>query len=682
MPDNRLTGLLRHLPGPAAPPPADREALAAFVARRDEAAFAALVRRHGPMVLRVCRRVLGHAQDAEDACQATFLVLARKAGSVGRAEALASWLHGVAVRTALRARRDAGRRRARERQASMGEGPDPAEDLAWRDVQTLLETEIARLPERYRAPFVLCHLEGRSRAEAAAELGLPENTLSSRLARARDRLRDRLARRGVHLSAVLAAAALTADATVSAVPLEFIHTTVRAAIQFAARQPVTGLSGHVLQLTQGAMTTMAVARLKWVAGICAVGGVLAVGTWGAGQGPGGSPGSAGSSPEGGAPSERAVAVGAEADYAQRQRSVKNLKLIAAALNNFHDTNGRFPDDIRDKDGKSLLSWRVELLPYLEADHLYKLFHRDESWDSPHNLKLLSKMPDVYRIATDPKDATHTYYQRFAITGVMWGIVLDALEPGDATPAGTGGGPPMPPMGGGGMGPPPGMGPPRLGGPGAPPGGEGGGGSSAGPPMGGPGVPAAPPSNVPRFPLKMAEVADGTSNTLGVIEAGPPVPWSKPADLAYDAKKPLPPMTGPYANVRHAAALDGSVRSLRPKLDEAIWRRLIEPNDGQVLPDGKAIHARFPADSAEEKKALARLIEDNQLLIAMIEKLSAENATLLRAHGKHTKDLERAEESKEWLERQLESLRAVNQKYRGELGITPTQRIPKELLEDK
>src|SRR4051794_22619294 len=231
------------------------------------------------MVLRVCRRVLGHAQDAEDACQATFLVLARKAATVGRAEALASWLHGVAVRTALRAKRDAGRRRAREQHAPTGTGPDPAEALAWRDVQTLLEAEIRRLPERYRAPFVLCHLEGRSRAETAAELGLSENTVSSRLARARARLQARLGRRGVHLSAVLAAAALSADVGVSALQVDFFTTTVRAATQFAARQPVTGVTGHALQLTHGAMTTMAVARLKWAAGVCAVGGLLAIGTW-------------------------------------------------------------------------------------------------------------------------------------------------------------------------------------------------------------------------------------------------------------------------------------------------------------------------------------------------------------------------------------------------------------------
>jgi RNA polymerase sigma factor (sigma-70 family) len=653
--DTRLTGLLRHLhapPGPAAPP-TDRDALAAFVARRDEAAFAALVHRHGPMVLRVCRRVLGHQQDAEDAFQATFLVLARKAGTVGRAEALPSWLHGVAFRTAMRARRDAGRRRLRELQAPTGTGSDPADDLAWRDVQTLLEAEVRRLPERYRAPFVLCHLEGRSRAEAAADLGVSENTVSSRLARARDRLRTRLARRGVHLSAVLAAAALTADTTVQALPTEFFQTTIRAGLQFAARQSVTGVTGHTLQLTNGALTTMAVARVKWAAGVFAVGGMLAVGTWGAGQAPGGRPGDKATPPiVADVPGEKPAAGDRDADYAQRQRSLKNLKAIMVAFHAFHDMNNRFPDDIRDKAGKPLLSWRVELLPFLDEDKLYKEIKRDEPWDSPHNFKLLSRMPDVYRIAFDPKDATHTYYQRFAITGP--GLPIFTNGTGDGPGAGSSAGPPGP-MGA----PPAGAGPTT---PPAP-------GSAAGPPGVG-AAPEAPPANVPRFPLRIGEITDGLSNTLGVIEAGPPVPWSKPADLVYDAKKPLPPMTGPYANVRHAAMLDGRAVALRPKLDETAWRRLIEPNDGLVLPEWNDLKARFPADSEDEKKALAQLLEDNETLIAGVEEQLREHAALLRLTSKVTKDVERAAEQADELKRLLEVWKLKNRKLRDELGLRP------------
>jgi hypothetical protein len=312
-----------------------------------------------------------------------------------------------------------------------------------------------------------------------------------------------------------------------------------------------------------------------------------------------------------------------------------------AMHGYHDANGHFPDDVRDKKGRALLSWRVELLPYLEHQELYRQFKRDEPWDSPHNLKLLSKMPDVFRTAIDPKDATHTFYQRFAITGVMWGI--DATVPAAGAGLGSASSPPIGPASGG----------------------------QAGGPIGpaGPGtLPAAPPSNVPRFPLKMAEVYDGTSNTVGIVEAGPPVPWSKPADLRYDAKKPLPPMTGPYANARFVAFLDGSAHALKPNLDETTWRWLIEPNDGHILPDSKELHAHFPADSAEEKKALAKLIEDNQVLIATIEKLNEENAKLMRKHAEATRDVDQAEQTQEWLRQKLEELRVINRKYRDEFGL--------------
>src|SRR5262245_44925707 len=346
----RLTGLVRRLHRGLVPAPAagqsDREALRAFIARKDESAFAIVVQRHGPMVLRVCQRVLHHAQDAEDAFQATFLVLARKAATIGKSEALGSWLHGVAFRVSMRAKRDAGRRRANERRAPVAVGSDPAEALAWRDVQILLEAEIRRLPERYRAAFVSCYLEGRSRADAAAELGIEENTLSSRLARARDRLRGRLARRGVNLPAVLAAVALTTSTTGLAVPGDLLNTITRAATQFAARQPVTGVSNFTLQLTNGTIQSMAITKLQWAVGVLAVGGTLAVGAWGVGQVPGESP----PKPGGGQPrtdpaAEKPAVADRTADYAQRQRSLNNLKAILRAMTNYHDTNGRYPSDI-------------------------------------------------------------------------------------------------------------------------------------------------------------------------------------------------------------------------------------------------------------------------------------------------------------------------------------------------
>ena len=392
------------------PGQADCDALRAFVPHKDEAAFAGIVRRHGPMVLRVCRNVLNHTEDAEDACQATFLVLARRAATIGRGEVLASWLHGVAYRTALRARRDAGRRRSHERDAPAPVRPDPTEAVAWSDVQVLLEAEINRLPARCRSAFVLCYLKGRSRVEAAADLAVSENTLSSRLARARDRLKWRLARRGVHLSAVLAAVALTTGTSESAIPGPLVEAMTRAASQFAARQSVNGVSSFALQLTNETLKTMAMTKITWAAGVLAVGGTLAVGTWVAGQGLGPPAGSGAGPAPGTEPraEKPAPASDRQSDYAQRQRSLKNLKHLITAIHNYEATHNRLPTDITDKAGKPLLSWRVAILPFLEGqDGLYNQFRMTESWDSEHNLALLAKMPEVLRVGFEAKGATHT-----------------------------------------------------------------------------------------------------------------------------------------------------------------------------------------------------------------------------------------------------------------------------------
>ena len=162
----------------------DGQLLGRFAATRDEASFTALVRRHGPMVLGVCRRVLGDFHDAEDAFQATFLVLARKAASVVKRESVSCWLHGVAYHTALRAGAAIGRRRTRERQVENMPHPEVMPTEA-RDWLPLLDRELNRLPEKYRTAIVVCDLEGRTRREAARQLRITEGTLSSRLARGR-----------------------------------------------------------------------------------------------------------------------------------------------------------------------------------------------------------------------------------------------------------------------------------------------------------------------------------------------------------------------------------------------------------------------------------------------------------------------------------------------------------------
>src|SRR5947209_2361714 len=187
----------------------DGDLLEAFLTRRDEAAFEALLRRHGPMVLGVCRRVLDDADSADDAFQATFLVLARKAESIRKRPSVGSWLFGVAFRTALKARASAVRRRIHERAIMHPATTDPREEIVWRELRPLLDAEMDRLPEKYRAPLVLCYLEGKTNEEAARELGWTKGTVSGRLARARDVLRQRLVRRGLDLTAGALAAVLS-----------------------------------------------------------------------------------------------------------------------------------------------------------------------------------------------------------------------------------------------------------------------------------------------------------------------------------------------------------------------------------------------------------------------------------------------------------------------------------------
>jgi RNA polymerase sigma-70 factor (ECF subfamily) len=173
----------------------DRELLERFARGQDEEAFEALVQRHGPLVLGVCRRVLRDWEDAQDAFQATFFVLARKAGSLAKPEALGNWLYGVAYRTAVKAKARAARRRECERQAGRAT-PNPASEEARRDLCEVLGEELSRLPEKYRAPLVHCYLEGKTNQEAARELGCPLGSMSGRLARGRELLRERLAAPG------------------------------------------------------------------------------------------------------------------------------------------------------------------------------------------------------------------------------------------------------------------------------------------------------------------------------------------------------------------------------------------------------------------------------------------------------------------------------------------------------
>jgi RNA polymerase sigma factor (sigma-70 family) len=272
MADARLGGVLRQArPRDGELQPTDAELLRRFAAGRDGDAFAALVRRHGPMVFGVCRHVLHHRQDAEDAFQAVFLVLARNAASVRKAASAAAWLHGVAYRTACCARRAAARRRKHEGRVERMPPKSVVAELTWREVRTALDEEVARLPAAQRSAFVLCCLEGRSQAEASRQLGVKEGTVSSRLDAARKRLRGRLARRGVGLAAVLAAAALAGDAA-AAPPVDG---TVKAALSFAAGS-AGAASANVAALVKGATRALILSKTKTAAVLLTL-GLLAAG---------------------------------------------------------------------------------------------------------------------------------------------------------------------------------------------------------------------------------------------------------------------------------------------------------------------------------------------------------------------------------------------------------------------
>jgi RNA polymerase sigma factor (sigma-70 family) len=257
----------------------DAELLDRFVSRRDEGAFELLMWRHGPMVLATCRRVLKHTADVEDAFQATFLALVRKADSIGKREAVSLWLYKVAYRTALLARsRSANRSRHEQRTLVRAEaGADRA--ALHDDLRVALDEEVNRLPEKYRLPVVLCCLEGKTNEAAARQLGCPEGTVYSRLARARERLRVRLTRRGLALSAAGLTAALAREAAAAPAPL--LAATIKATVATVAGPAAAGgaVSARVAALTEGVLQTMSPSNWKVV-----IASLLAVGILGAGAG--------------------------------------------------------------------------------------------------------------------------------------------------------------------------------------------------------------------------------------------------------------------------------------------------------------------------------------------------------------------------------------------------------------
>jgi RNA polymerase sigma factor (sigma-70 family) len=244
----------------------DGQLLGRFVTQQEEDAFATLVQRHGPLVLSVCRRLLAHTQDVEDAFQATFLVLVRKARALDQRGSLAGWLYGVAYRIAIRARAQAARRRAHERQAAHMQTEKAVPEPADLELRELLDEELSRLPEKYRSPVVLCYLEGKTHAEAARELQWPLGTVRGRVARARDLLRRRLVRRGLALPTGLVASVLASGAVSAEVPTVLATATVRAALLAAAGKVTAAgaFSAPATALGEAVLKELFVAKLKTV----------------------------------------------------------------------------------------------------------------------------------------------------------------------------------------------------------------------------------------------------------------------------------------------------------------------------------------------------------------------------------------------------------------------------------
>jgi RNA polymerase sigma factor (sigma-70 family) len=275
-----LSEVLRRLRSAAVPVAgglADAELLRRWVAGRDEAAFEVLLWRHGPMVLSLCRRWLPR-HDADDAFQAVFLALARKAGGIRGGNGVAPWLHRVAYRVCLRSR-FTGRRSALPTEVVDARAACPSAELEDRELRAALDEEVSRLPERYREPFVLCYFAGRTNAEAARELGRPVGTILSRLATARQRLRLRLSKRGFAPSA-LAGVLAGAGAAQATVPASLASMTLKAATVFAAGGAAVGAcSGPAAALAEGVLKAMFAAKIKSAAAV-----VLSVALLGTGGG--------------------------------------------------------------------------------------------------------------------------------------------------------------------------------------------------------------------------------------------------------------------------------------------------------------------------------------------------------------------------------------------------------------
>ncbi len=384
-------------------PSGDAALLECFLDEGDESAFEAIVARHGSMVLGVCRRLLGDAADADDAFQATFLVLLKKARYLRDADRLGPWLYGVATRVATKARAKEARRLRHTRAATINLSICRDDENEWLDFRPILDAELGRLSPKLRNIVVLCLLEGLTAEEAARRISCPLGTVKSRLARGREALKGRLAARGVAPAIALAVAAgVDRSAFASLVSPELSRKTVRMAGLVPERIPQT-----VVELTRGFATNMP--HKSSILAATVVGGVALAGfgltTWYKAPANAAEPGlqEAGEAP----------------DAAQRE-TTNHFKQVMLAVHNYNSANGHFPPKaIFGSDGQPKLSWRVALLPWLDQNDLFQAFHMDEPWDSPHNKGLIARMPEVFATPVSPARPGMTRIRVFEGPGTLF-----------------------------------------------------------------------------------------------------------------------------------------------------------------------------------------------------------------------------------------------------------------------
>jgi RNA polymerase sigma factor (sigma-70 family) len=368
-----LSRLLRGMVVETCSDQSDAHLIEHFLATRDEAVFEAIVRRHGPMVYRVCWRALQHSQDAEDAFQATFLILAQSLRTVRKHASLASWLHGVAHRVALKGRAQAATRHYHEHQASRPQAV-PADDVTWGELRSALDAELALLPEKWRLPLILCQLEGRTQDEAARQLGWSKRTLRRRLDEARTALGRRLRRRGLWPAAL--SGVLLADGMAPAtLPAGLVGLTAQAAAGIAAGQTAAAgaLPAKVAALMEGAMKTMPMTNRKFAAVVLVVLGLLGAGAAAVGyRALAGGP--AGLAPKADPPPGPPVLRGEPP--AKPRSDPLEIRLVAKKATYVLDLGGKTPADftrhVRAEEAKAIAAQPSNLPPAVSVDLVLEL----------------------------------------------------------------------------------------------------------------------------------------------------------------------------------------------------------------------------------------------------------------------------------------------------------------------